>query len=54
MGAQEDMVTAAGNSTDLAEAREQTEMARQANASGNEARCMDHIGKAKVLLGWPE
>ena len=48
--APEDMVTAAGN----AEVLEYVEMAKQADAAGNENTCMDQIGKAKVLLGWPE
>jgi hypothetical protein len=48
--APEDMVTAAGN----AEVLEHVEMAKQADAEGNEATCMDQIGEAKMLLGWPE
>jgi hypothetical protein len=47
--APEEMVTAAGS----AEVLGHVEMAKQADAAGNETTCMDQIGKAKVLLGWP-
>jgi hypothetical protein len=33
------------------EALESVELAREADAAGDEASCMDHIGKAKELLG---
>lgn len=41
------MATSAGS----ADALKNVDMAKQADAAGNETSCMEYIGKAKELLG---